>query len=147
MWSIDVPVPPDAAVARVRDAINRPPKRALGVLKVENEYVGVVTRDEFEIWERRQSAIHAVGRVRARGRGSRVGVEFHVTPRTRVLAVLFFVLYVLAAVQFLAYRGSVGALDVLVALAGAALTGGFFALSARRQRADLRSFLERVYAL
>ena len=145
MWSIEVPVPPDAAVARIRDAINRPPRRALGVLKVENEYVGVVTRTEFEIWERRQNAVHAVGRVRPKGRGSRVGLEFHVTPRTRVFAVLFYVLYALAVAQFAAMRGGVGAAEAAVAVAGAIVTGGFFTLSARRQREDLRAFVERVY--
>ncbi len=147
MWSLDVPLPPDAAIARVRDAINRPPKRALGVLKVENEYVGVTTRDAFEIWERRRNAIHAVGRVRGRGRGSRVAVDFRLTPRTRILGALFFALYVLAVAQFLALRGSIGAIDVAVTAAGALVTGGFFAHSARRQRDDLRGFVERVYAM
>ncbi len=148
VWPLDVPLPPDAALARVRASINLPRKRALGIFKTQNEYVGVVAADAFEIWERRAHAVHAVGRVRGRRGGSRIEVEFHVNPRARILTVLFYVLYAAAVVQFLALRTSApsGSLDAVVVAAGALAPAAIFAISAARQRANLLGFVSRLYA-
>ncbi len=147
MWSLDVPVAPDAALARVDAAINRRTKRVLGVLKIENEFIGVVTAEAFEIWERRAHAVHAVGRARLRGRTTRIEMELHVTPRTRILAVLFFVLYAVAVVEFLSLQpaGAVGPADLVVAVIGALVPAAIFLVSVRRQRSDLRTFIEGLY--
>src|SRR2546430_13632534 len=103
--SLDVGTAPSGALARISAAINRRPKRILGVLKVENEYVGHVHGDSFEVWERRQRAIHAVGTVKSRDGGSHIEVRFVVPARTRVLIVLFFALYAVVAAG-LALRSS-----------------------------------------
>src|SRR6266566_4260094 len=97
--SLDVGTAPPGALTRISAAINRRPKRVFGVLKIENEYVGYVRADRFEIWERRQRAVHAVGTVAARGGGSHIEVRFVLPTRTRVLVVLFFALYAVVAVE------------------------------------------------
>jgi len=145
--SLDVAAAPQGALTRVSAAINRKPKRLLGVLKVENEYVGYVRGDAFEIWERRQRAVHAVGTVRARPGGSRIEVRFVLPMRTRVLIVVFFVLYTAVAAG-LALRSSEDAVttqELVAAIGGAVVLGVIFVVGGFRQRSDLRRFVERLF--
>lgn len=146
-WSIDLAIAPDGAIGRIKETINRRGKRAFGVLKTANEFIGVVVERDFEIWERQKRAVHARGRVVPRHRGSRVEARFATSPWTRSLLVLFFVLYVLVALGIATQPPdpSVSAGEVAVALAGAMLLVALFVVSARSQRADLRAFLERVF--
>ncbi|MEK7863048.1 MAG: hypothetical protein AAB295_07275, partial [Chloroflexota bacterium] len=90
-------IAPEGAIARVSAGINRRPKRSFGVLKTENEYVGVVRESEFEIWERNQRAVHAIGRIGGRRGGSRIELRFAIPPRTRALLLGFFALYAVVA--------------------------------------------------
>ena len=147
-WVLEVRIAPEAALARVSGAINRRSRRALGVFKTENEYVGVVQGLEFEIWERHQRAIHAVGRIRGQRGGSRIELRSFLPPRTRALIGLFFALYAVIAAG-LALQGkepAVSAEEFAIAVAGGAVLAAVFAVSARRQRADLRAFLERLFS-
>jgi hypothetical protein len=147
-FSLEIATAPQAALARIAAGINHRSKRLLGVLKVENEFVGRAWEDRFEIWERRQRAVHAIGTIKAIRGGSRIDARFVLPLGTRVLIVLFFVLY--AAIAFgLASRapGDVLALEkVVFAGVGAAILAGLFAGSARRQRRDLKTFLEGLFA-
>jgi len=145
-FSLDVAMSPDAAVMRVRSAINRPKKRMFGVLKTNAEYVGVADGRAFEIWERQQRAVHAFGEVEGIRGGGRVQVRFFFPPRTRILLGLFFVLYAIAAVGITA-RGEDGlsGVDAVLVVAGAIVLAGLFQIAALRQRADLRSFIEGVF--
>ena len=147
-WTLDVGIAPEAALARVAAAINRPRKRAFGVFKNQNEYVGVVTTGEFEIWERQQRAVHALGSIRGRHGGSRLEVRFGVGRRTPVLIVVFFVLYTAAAlgISRLSPDPDLSAGEFAVAVAGAVMLATIFALFAGRQRADLQAFIERLFA-
>jgi len=145
--SIDVGTAPPGALARISAALNRRPKRVFGVLKVENEYVGYVHGDRFEVWERRQRAIHAVGTVKSREGGSHIEVRFVIPARTRVLVVLFFALYAVVA-WGLAVRSSedaVTAQELVAAVGGAVALGVIFVLAGFRQRSDLRRFVERLF--
>jgi hypothetical protein len=147
-WSIDLAIAPDGALQRIAAAINRPKKRAFGVLKTENEYVGFIRDDVFEIWERQNRAIHARGTIRGRRGGSRI--EMRLAPRglTKVLVVLFFLLYVVVAAG-IATRPpgtDVRVEEVAVALGGAIVLAAIFATSAARQRADLRRFFEQTFS-
>jgi hypothetical protein len=146
-WSLDLAMAPDGAAGRIAANINRRGKRAFGVLKTDNEYVGVVRANEFEVWEKQKRAIHARGRVVPRHRGSRVEVTFMIPRRTRVLMGLFFVLYAVVALGIATQPPdpSVSAGEVLVAIAGAVVLIGLFGVSARSQRADLRSLIERIF--
>jgi hypothetical protein len=139
---------PDAAVARVRDAINRRPKRVLGVLKVDREYVGVVGGTEFEIWERRDHAIHAVGRVRGQRGGTRIETAFRLSRRTRALLVLLLAAYAIAVLGILQLPEERPAPlpPVVIAVAGALILTGGFLISARRQRSSLRRFVSELFA-
>ena len=144
---LDVDVAPAGALTRLAAAINQRPKRAFGVLKTTNEYVGVVTEDAFEIWERRQRAVHAVGRVVPRRGGTRIEVRSAISPPTRVLLALFFGLYVAVAVG-IALRSPDPAVtidEIIIAAAGLIVLGVLFISAARRQRADLRAFLEGLF--
>jgi hypothetical protein len=147
-WSIDLAIAPDGALQRIAAAINRPKKRAFGVLKTENEYVGFIRDDMFEIWERQNRAIHARGTIRGRRGGSRV--EMRLAPRglTKVLVGLFFVLYVVVAVGIATQppRADVSVEEVAIAVGGAVLLAAIFTTSAARQRADLQRFLERTFS-
>jgi hypothetical protein len=145
--SLDVATAPPAVLTRISAAINRRPKRVFGVLKIENEYVGYVHAERFEIWERRQRAVHAVGTVGARRGGSHIEVRFILPMRTRVLVVLFFALYAVVAVG-LALRSPEDAVttqELLAAVSGAVVLGAIFIVAAVRQRADLRRFVERIF--
>ncbi len=145
--TLDVAIAPEGAIARVSAAINRPKKRALGVFKVENEYVGVVQGLEFEIWERHQRAVHAIGQVRGKRGGSRIELRTFLPPRTRTLLGLFFALYAIIAIG-LASQGvdpTVTSEEFVIAVGGGALLVFIFTVSARRQSADLRAFVERLF--
>jgi hypothetical protein len=146
--SLDVASAPQGALTRISAGINRRPKRLLGVLKVENEYVGYVHGDRFEIWERRQRAVHAVGTVEPRSGGSHIEVRFELPMRTRVLIVVFFALYAaVAAGLALGSSNDVAMVEkLLVAALGALAIAVIFVAAALRQRSDLRGLLERLYA-
>ena len=144
--SLDVATAPEATLARISLGINRRPKRLLGVLKVENEYIGYIRGSDFEIWERRQRAVHAVGNVEPRKGGSHIAVRFIVPTRTRVLVVMFFVLYgvVVAGLAIRSADDAVTAQEVVAAVLGGIVVGVIFVAAALRQRSDLRSFVARL---
>ena len=137
---------PEAAVQRIARSINLPKKRLFGLLKTTREYVGVVDGLDFEIWERQGRAIHAVGRIRAVRGGGRVETRFMVTPRTRVLLLVFYVLYTLGAFG-VAVRGDQGlsVTSLAIAIAGSLVLTATFALGARQQREQLRAFVADLY--
>lgn len=145
---LDVQLAPEAVAGRITVAINRRPRRAFGVLKTENEFVGVVRGTEFEVWERRSHAVHAVGRVKGRRGGSRVELQMRLTPRTRVQLALFFALFALAIVGFALTPSERPPLvpTPLIGLAGAAVLGAVFYVGTSRQRADLERFVRGVLA-
>ena len=147
-WALDLTIAPDAALARVAAAINRPRRRAFGIFKNQSEYVGVVTTGEFEIWERQQRAVHALGSIRGRRGGSRLEVRFGVGRRTPVLIVVFFVLYTAAAlgISRLSPDPDLSAGEFAVAVAGAVMLAALFAAFAGRQRAELQAFIEGLFA-
>jgi hypothetical protein len=146
-WSLDVGIAPDAALARLEAAINQRPRRAFGLLKTENEFIGAIARERFEVWERRQRAVHAVGVARPRRGGTRIEARFVIPPLTRGLLVAFFVLYVVVVVGIASQppepRFSTD--ELVIAASGAAVTGGLFYGAARRQRSDLAQFLGTVF--
>jgi hypothetical protein len=146
-WSLDIAIAPEGALALIGAAVNRPKKRAFGIFKITNEYVGFVGDDAFEIWERQQRAVHALGTVRGRRGGSHVELRFEMPARTRVLIALFFVIYGIAAAG-LAFRegGPLGPVEELVIASIGGLTiAALFALARARQRSDLRNFVESVF--
>src|SRR2546430_15013811 len=147
-WSLDLAIAPDGALQRIAAALNRRKKRAFGVLKTENEYVGFIHEGTFEIWERQGRAIHGRGAVRARPGGSRVEVPLMFPRRTKILVGLFFVLYVLVAAGIATQppRMEISGDEIAVALAGGALLAAVFAAGAASQRANLRRFLERTFS-
>lgn len=147
-FAFDLSVAPEGALARLSSAINRPKKRVLGLLKLENEFIGVVRVGEFEIWERRQHAIHARGRVRGRRGGTCIEIRFVISTGSRILLAVFFALYVALAVGFTVQPAeSIDArTKVLGAIAGAATLALIFVAGALRQRADLRVFVERLFS-
>ena len=146
-WTLDVGIAPEAALARLDAAINQRPRRAFGVLKTENEFIGAVAGERFEIWERRQRAVHAVGLARPRRRGTRIEARFVIPPLTRGLLILFFVLYAVVVFGIASQPPEPGLSpqELVVALTGAAVTGGLFYGAARRQRSDLAQFLGTVF--
>ena len=90
--------------------------------------------------------MHAVGRVRAVRGGSRLEARFVVTPRTRLLLMLFFPLYVLAAFG-IAAQGvhGISLTSLGAAIVGALVLAAIFALAARTQRDQLRQFLDKMF--
>ena len=147
-WSLNVAIAPAGAMAKIASAINRPKRRAFGVLKTENEFVGFIHDDTFEIWERQKRAIHGRGTIRGRRGGSRI--EMRIAPRgvTKVLVGVFFVLYALVAAGIATQppRSEIGIEEIAISLGGAALLAAIFAASAAQQRADLQRFLERTFS-
>ena len=147
-WSLNVAIAPAGAMAKIASAINRPKRRAFGVLKTENEFVGFIHDDTFEIWERQKRAIHGRGTVRGRRGGSRI--EMRIAPRgvTKVLVGVFFALYALVAAGIATQppRSEIGIEEIAISLVGAALLAAIFAASAAQQRADLRRFLDRTFS-
>ena len=146
-WALDVAIAPEAALARLAGAINQRPKRAFGVLKIQKEFVGAIASEHFEIWERSQRAVHGVGRFSPVSGGTRVEMRFLVPPITKGLIVVFFVLYVVAAAGFVlgATNATVALANAIFGVGGAVVLAVLFTLAARRQRADLRAFVERVF--
>lgn len=146
-WALELGIAPEAALARLRGAINQRPKRAFGVLKTQKEFIGAIASENFEIWERSQRAVHGVGRVMAVSGGTRVEMRFLVPPITRALIAVFFALYVVAAGGFAlgARDATVALANVVIALGGAVVLATLFAAAAGQQRADLRAFVERVF--
>ena len=146
-WLLDVGATPDAALARLEAAINQRPKRAFGLLKTENEFIGAIAQDRFEVWERRQRAVHAVGHARPKRGGTRIEARFVIPPLTRALLVAFFALYVVVVVGIASQPpdSALSAQELVIAASGGIVTAGLFYGSARRQRADLAAFLERVF--
>jgi hypothetical protein len=146
-WLLDVSVAPDAALARLEAAINQRPKRAFGLLKTENEFIGAIAQDRFEVWERRQRAVHAVGHARQRRGGTRIEANFLIPPLTRGLLVAFFVLYVVVVLGIASQPPdrALSAQELVIAASGALVTAALFYGAARRQRADLARFLETIF--
>jgi hypothetical protein len=145
---LDVPIAPAAALTRVSAAINRKRQRMFGILKTQNEYVGHVGDGGFEIWERQQRAVHARGRVIAQRGGTRIEIGIGLPTRSRVLIAVFFALYAALSVG-IAVRSPGDALtgdEMAIAAAGALVLIFIFVTAARRQRADLRSFIERLFS-
>ncbi len=140
---LDLPGPPDRALARLAGSINERPQRAFGVLKTRKEFVGAVVTDRFEVWERGQRAIHAVGSVRARRGGTRVEARFRLSPFARLLLVLFAALYAVVAVGIASQppEPSITASEVVIAAVGAAVIAALFYGASVRQRRDLADFL------
>ena len=147
-WSLNVAIAPAGAMAKIASAINRPKRRAFGVLKTENEFVGFIHDDTFEIWERQKRAIHGRGTVRGRRGGSRI--EMRIAPRgvTKILVGVFFVLYALVAAGIATQppRPEIGIEEVAIAVGGAVLLAAIFAASAAQQRADLQRLVERTFS-
>lgn len=143
----DIAVAPEALAIRLRTAINRRPKRMFGVLKVSAQWVGVVSGTEFIVWEKQQHATRATGRIRGRRGGSRVEADITLTRRTRMLAVVFFGLFAVAAIGILAREGGLGfgPGGLAVAALGALVTLSLFWSAALRQRAALRAFLNEIF--
>ena len=147
-WSVDVAIAPAGVMAKIASAINQPKKRAFGVLKTENEFVGFAHDDTFEIWERQKRAIHGRATVRGLRGGSRI--EMRLAPRgpTKILVGTFFALYALVAagIAMQPPRPDISIEEILISLVGAALLAAIFAAGAAQQRADLRRFMERTFS-
>jgi hypothetical protein len=146
-WALDVGIAPEAALARLGGAINQRPKRAFGVLKTQKEFVGGVAGEYFEIWERSQRAVHAVGHVWLHSRGTHIEIRFLLPPITKGLIVVFFALYVVAVGAFTlrAPDATAAVVDMVIGAGGAVVLAMLFTSAARQQRADLRAFVERVF--
>jgi hypothetical protein len=147
-YVLEVDIAPEALTARLRAIVNHQPKRLFGVLKVGPHWVGTISGDAFVVWEKQQHATRAEGRIRKRRGGSRVEAHIGVTRRTRILTIVFFLLFVVGAVGILAREGSLGLAPagLTVAALGALVTLSLFWASALRQRAALRAFLNEVFA-
>lgn len=145
---IEVPVAPEALASRLRSRLNQRPKRVLGILKVSDEWIGVVHgNNQFAVWERRQHAMRAEGRIRGVRGGSRVEARIALTRRSAVMMVLFFVLFFVGAIGILSQPEGLGispATLVIAVLAGFGTLLGFWIGSLRR-RAALRAFLADVF--
>ena len=147
-WTIDLAIAPQSALGRIASAINRRPKRMFGILKTENEYVGNVQDEEFEVWERRQRAVRLRGRVQARTGGTRMELRLVLPLRTRILIGLFFSLYIVVAIGIASRPPEtvLSAGEMLTAVAGAVVLALIFLAAAERQRRDLRAFVESLFA-
>lgn len=143
----DVDVAPEALASRLRSALSTRPKRMFGVLKVTAEWVGLVAGNEFVVWERRQHATRATGAIHRRRGGSRIEAHIGLTRRTRVLTVVFFALFIVAALGYLSREDSLGLgpSGLAVAATGVLVTLTLFWSASLRQRAALRAFLNEVF--
>ncbi len=144
---LDVDVAPEALTRRLNAVVNHQPKRMFGVLKVGPHWVGVVSGNDFVVWEKQQHATHAEGRIRGRRGGSRIEAHIGVTRRTRILTIVLFALFVVGAIGILAREESLGLTPsgLGVAALGAFVTLTLFWSAALRQRAALRAFLSEVF--
>jgi hypothetical protein len=143
----ELPETPESLTSRLRGRLNQRPKRVLGILKVSDEWIGVVHGNEFAVWERRQHAMRAQGRIRGVRGGSRVEARIALTRRSAAMMVIFFVLFAIGAVGILSRPEGLGlspATLVLAALAGFGTLLVFW-IGSLRQRAALRAFLADVF--
>ncbi|MEP6693375.1 MAG: hypothetical protein ABJB39_01885 [Chloroflexota bacterium] len=147
-WSGDLAIAPDGVVQLIVAAINRPRKRAFGVLKTQNEYVGFVRENSFEVWERQGRAVHGLGTIRGRRGGTRVELRCVLPQRTKILIGLFFALYLLVALGIATQppRPEVSVEEIAITVAGAGLLAAIFTAAAAQQRADLRRFAEGIFS-
>jgi hypothetical protein len=143
----DLRIAPEGARARLAAAINRPRKRAFGLFKTQDEFVGFVDAGRFEIWERQQRAVHARGEIRAKRGGTRIEARIGPAPRTWALVVVFFALYVILAGGLAAREPdqTISTGELAIAAAGAVTLGVFFFASALQQRRHLEAFLDAVF--
>jgi hypothetical protein len=144
---IDVPLAPEALASRLRSRLNQRPKRAFGILKVSDEWIGVVHGNSFAVWERRQHAMRADGRIRGVRGGSRVEARIALTRRSALMMAIFFVLFAVGAVGILSQPEGLGISPATLVIA---LLAGFgtllvFWVGSLRQRAALRAFLADVF--
>ncbi len=144
---IEVAVAPEGLASRLRARISQRPKRVLGVIKVSDEWIGRVQGNEFAVWERRQYAMRATGRIRGQRGGSRVEIRIALTRRTWLLLGVFFGLFMFGAVGALTTPEGLGISPATLALAVAAGLGtlALFWAASLRQRAALRKFLSDVF--
>lgn len=143
----EVPETPETLTGRLRARLNQRPKRVLGVLKVSDEWIGVVHGNQFAVWERRQHAMRAQGRIRGVRGGSRVEARIALTRRSALMLVLFFLLFTVGAVGVLSQPEGLGISPASLFIA---LLAGFgtllvFWIGSLRQRAALRSFMTEVF--
>jgi hypothetical protein len=145
--SFDLAIAPDGARQRIAAAINQPKKRAFGVLKTENEFVGFVRDDVFEVWERQGRAVHGLGTIRGRRGGSHVEIRLVLPLVRKILIGVFFALYALVAVGIATQPPGVefSLPEITIALAGAAVLAAIFVTGAAKQRSDLRRFLDGTF--
>jgi hypothetical protein len=143
----EIDVAPEALTNRLRARLNAQPRRMFGVLKVRPEFVGLVSANEFVVWERRQHATRAVGRVRGRRGGSRVEAHIALTRRARALSVVFFALFLVVSVAMLLREGGIGIgpPGLAVLALGIALSLVLFYSASLGQRAALRRFLDAAF--
>jgi len=144
---MEVPIAPEALASRLRTRLNQRPKRVLGVLKVSDEWIGAVHGNQFAVWERRQHAMRAEGRIRGVRGGARVEARIALTRRSSVMMAIFFVLFAVGAVGVLSQPEGLGispATLVIAVLAGFG-TLLIFWIGSLRQRAALRAFLADVF--
>jgi hypothetical protein len=144
---IEVPIAPEALASRLRGRLNQRPKRVLGVLKVSDEWIGAVHGNQFAVWERRQHAMRAQGRIRGVRGGSRVEARIALTRTSAVMMVIFFVLFAVGAVGVLGQPEGLGISPATLAIALLAGVGTLlvFWIGSLRQRAALRAFLADVF--
>jgi hypothetical protein len=145
----EIDIAPEALTNRLRSRLSERPRRLFGVVKTRPEFVGLVAANEFVVWERRQFATRAVGKVRGRRGGSRVEAHIAFTRRAGVLSAVFFSLFLVVSIGMLAREDGIGlgpgGLAVLAL--GVALTVGLFYQASISQRAALRRFLDAVFGV
>lgn len=144
---IEVPIAPEALASRLRSRLNQRPKRAFGVLKVTDEWIGAVQGHEFAVWERRQHAMRARGRIRGVRGGSRIEAHIALERRSAVMLTVFLALFAIGAIGILTQPRGLGISPATLALA---VIAGFatvlvFWIASLRQRAALRRFLADVF--
>jgi hypothetical protein len=144
-FPLDVPMAPAAVLSRISAAMQRSPRRLLGLLRVETEFRGFVRDDRFEVWDRYRHAVRGYGRVIARRGGSRIELRAEVTQRTYVMSALFFLVYAVLAVQIASTAESGPIPSWAIAGAGAVVTLAIFAFSARQQARNLGSFVRGIF--
>lgn len=144
---IEAPLAPEALASRLRGRLDQKPKRAFGVLKVTDEWIGSVNGNEFTVWERRQHAMRARGRIRGVRGGSRVEARIALERRSAVMLTLFLALFAVGAIGILTQPRGLGVSPATLALAVIAglATLLVFWIASLRQRAALRRFLADVF--
>lgn len=136
-------IAPDAVLERLKKALKQPAKRILGI-KVADHYVGLVEGREFEVWERSRHAVHLRGRVAGERGGTVVRLESSLTRRARILLVVFFSVYVVAAYGFATRGGNPLPLSLAIGVGGLVMLVAYFYISFRLRRTGLRRFVRGV---